>query len=1438
MAIAERLIIANYDSLDNKPIINQDLTALGFVPVANTYYRHTGNTTSSFTKGLIYKYDGTQFKELGTGQEVDLSHYIRVEDLAGLLPNVQYALVHNANNEFTLVEVEAGEGGTGWLIATNETEVNALLIDENLGKFFMYIGTPADELYAYALYQIVEQDGSIDKALVYISAEDISIELTAILDELSTKQDKATLEQDVADLGFTKNVGTVTGITMNGESKQVENGIVDLGTVITEHQELKTVNGESIVGEGNIQIDGVTDYDELENQPIINQTETRTEELKPFTVGQDLSEVKIHFNKDADIDAFLEGLTYPEATPGQAEMIEIMTSNEGRHAVLVCAKIPASMSGLEYDVYALLCDPDELIYVSADATALDPEFTPGWHNLDENDDFTLDESDTVIYEIVDTDPAIWNGVIVGVQEEVIDIQPQPVDKQFYKRDGQLYRYTAEKNILNALEDGQVIPAGDKIHFDKSKTSELDTLMNNVEYYQGQLILFWYTDASTSDQYMLGFLDAEMDNPENPGTPIYGPDAHGKLLVAKTGDILYATESGKLVVPGVGIEITYTQGFNSELVDANGDYILSSNSDVSIILEDMVDEELWNGVLIGIQEVEPSFYDKVVLESELKEGEGLPDSTNAKDGDTLRVKVTPEVVGFINPVEVVEGGTTNDIFINTNATIDFSKFNPTTSVSDILCEELIKLNFPAKSLVYGENLGDRLYKVYGDSSCMTDTNGTSIVNICSSYWNLVNNPQTDNNGFYFVEVLSNANDSQSKSPLRLYKFDNGGSDAWVLIQDCESSMYYDLYNNNWFWSSNNFSITVDGNTVNFREGDKNGSMSDSIYFNDDVQLAVSTSLFNNFLFVTPAFYFDIVAMNYDGVQMLMTLQSTDGENYDVDSEGIIWSSASIEEGMEPGWSPYLEYATGSHENGIISYLRGFLPLVTSGGESMPGEDDPIPNNITYVSSNPAVNDIFGSTRDTEVLSPEKKEIGWGLPFPDIKKAGQVLVTAGEEYALTYDNYQATHDIITAVDGFTFNTDLDQATVDANVNVLGMRAMDGLEPIKATTFSPYTGHGVAFTMAVPLANFEVGQTIGEYAGMFVDTSKVSELKAYLNSLGLTSGSADYPLLVVDDNGNSVNALYVAYDEDKSRTVLYEVGGVEVFNTDAESWGSESMIALPSGATITNIYDGSYWNGVFFYSFEESETSMKGAILGLLRDYNTNETTTEIMYSTVAGDAVIINMLASEQSDMYIVMHNLEHRWYEENFDLLNFSGICQFQIDSNYRGRESTYGVLVTLQPGVFYGDIANAHVEWGSSKVNPEDYETSNASDLYYLMGEGHNGTDLKRYNYNDVKSDISSYVQSQLPAMPTYRYGDFTLSSGNWTSYNDVYRCQYGFGWGIYDNDTLMIAPADATSAQRAQEANVYFAEPTYSGSSNIYFYASEQPQNDISFKYTFIDLN
>lgn len=59
-----QLSLADYNLLDNIPVINQDLSASGFTPVANTYYRHTGATTDTFTQGVIYLYD-TAYHKLG-----------------------------------------------------------------------------------------------------------------------------------------------------------------------------------------------------------------------------------------------------------------------------------------------------------------------------------------------------------------------------------------------------------------------------------------------------------------------------------------------------------------------------------------------------------------------------------------------------------------------------------------------------------------------------------------------------------------------------------------------------------------------------------------------------------------------------------------------------------------------------------------------------------------------------------------------------------------------------------------------------------------------------------------------------------------------------------------------------------------------------------------------------------------------------------------------------------------------------------------------------------------------------------------------------------------------------------------------------------------------------------------------------------------------------
>ena len=65
---------------------------------------------------------------------------------------------------------------------------------------------------------------------------------------------KAITQSDISNWNSkTSNVGTITGITMNNTSKGTS-GVVDLGTVLTEHQTLKTINNTSLVGSGNITI--------------------------------------------------------------------------------------------------------------------------------------------------------------------------------------------------------------------------------------------------------------------------------------------------------------------------------------------------------------------------------------------------------------------------------------------------------------------------------------------------------------------------------------------------------------------------------------------------------------------------------------------------------------------------------------------------------------------------------------------------------------------------------------------------------------------------------------------------------------------------------------------------------------------------------------------------------------------------------------------------------------------------------------------------------------------------------------------------------------------------------------------------------------------------------------------------------------------------------
>jgi hypothetical protein len=116
-------------------------------------------------------------------------------------------------------------------------------------------------------------------------------QIEALLDKAAEVGPMVT-ESTVSGWGFTKNQGTVTGVKVNGSTKtpssgtvdigsvvtsvkingstkSPSNGVVDLGTVITSHQDIsgkqdklvsgtniKTINGASILGSGDLDIGG------------------------------------------------------------------------------------------------------------------------------------------------------------------------------------------------------------------------------------------------------------------------------------------------------------------------------------------------------------------------------------------------------------------------------------------------------------------------------------------------------------------------------------------------------------------------------------------------------------------------------------------------------------------------------------------------------------------------------------------------------------------------------------------------------------------------------------------------------------------------------------------------------------------------------------------------------------------------------------------------------------------------------------------------------------------------------------------------------------------------------------------------------------------------------------------------------------------------------
>ena len=154
-------VSSNYNDLSNVPVINQDLSATGFTPVKDTYYRHTGTTNRDYTKGVIYKcvdvgsineslemYEVPSMYDVYTALNNSVAPLLPVEkDITNASTNVSITGVEGPYL-FTVTDSDISsydfirlypmdEGTETWL---NEHTVSSIITEES-GKFTFKVDT-------------------------------------------------------------------------------------------------------------------------------------------------------------------------------------------------------------------------------------------------------------------------------------------------------------------------------------------------------------------------------------------------------------------------------------------------------------------------------------------------------------------------------------------------------------------------------------------------------------------------------------------------------------------------------------------------------------------------------------------------------------------------------------------------------------------------------------------------------------------------------------------------------------------------------------------------------------------------------------------------------------------------------------------------------------------------------------------------------------------------------------------------------------------------------------------------------------------------------------------------------------------------------------------------------------------------------------------------
>ena len=186
-----------------------------------------------------------------TKEEIDNDHLVissSLNDLNTRLNTKQDTLVSGTNiktinNQSILgsgnITLTGGSGGGGDINVIESVKVNGSALTPDANKAVNITAVPASIVTQDTIHRFVSDSEKTtwDDKVSNVQADwNATSGLSQILNKPTIPV--AVTESTVSGWGFTKNTGTVTGVKMNGTTKNPTSGVVDLGTVITSHQDI------------------------------------------------------------------------------------------------------------------------------------------------------------------------------------------------------------------------------------------------------------------------------------------------------------------------------------------------------------------------------------------------------------------------------------------------------------------------------------------------------------------------------------------------------------------------------------------------------------------------------------------------------------------------------------------------------------------------------------------------------------------------------------------------------------------------------------------------------------------------------------------------------------------------------------------------------------------------------------------------------------------------------------------------------------------------------------------------------------------------------------------------------------------------------------------------------------------------------------------------